>query len=428
LLVITITREVKFNDLAVQKLSKEESEKFYADQKYVAHTQLAESGKVLELLGFDYVILGLLKDGKPVAAGKFNIYPSFKFFFSATCIQGPILDYYDDEITCRFFTSLKKYMKKRKVIHLMIVPGLEMGLRDEEGNVIEKADWSLIDRLKKLGLKHDGFNNDIHGFLQRWLFIKDLKDSKGNPLKSEEDLLKTYTAKTRNAVKKAEKNQVYVRNIEKDEMPIFHRMLQATSERRNFHSYPLEYFMDIRDAFGPDRIKVFVAFINPPKSKAFHEKNLRDLERSRADLEERLKSNSKLQGRIKELDNQIKGQKKSIEYMDMLMDKGPEIPISTGMFVQANGITTYMYSGSYDEYFSLGGADLIQKYAQIWALENKSRTYNFLGTLGSYCGEDDGIHRFKKGFGGGRVVELPGAFIMFVNPILGRLFHMKNYR
>lgn len=366
------------------------------------------------------------KPEKIVAAGMFRFKTVLHFFDMAFCLGGPILDYQDEVLVKFYFAEVKKYLRRQGVIYLAVNPWIEMGLRDEDGTVVETADWSISKQLAKAGFQHYGLSSEDFLATPRWIFIKKLVDAQGNPLKGKVDLLKSYSAKTRNNIKKAEKNLVYVEAVGKEKLTEFVSILDSTAERRGFHNRSRVYFENFLEAFD-DHVRILMAFIKPAETLRHLQKLKADLLADIALLEEKFAQtgSKKSAGKIRELTNQIEGLDNSITFIKHY-DEFEEIPISAALFIDFNGEMVYFLSGSSEEFFNLCGADLIQLHAQLLAIEKGIKNYNFFGTYGAYSGDsDDGIFRFKKSFGGGRVVELPGMYYYPLRPLLGRIVISK---
>ena len=116
----------------------------------------------------------------------------------------------------------------------------------------------LVASLKKLGFKHDGFITNYDYTKQvRWSFELPLLN------KSEEDILKEMNGNTRRAIKKAEHLQVKIRELTREELPLFKEIMDHTSERRDFTDKSLEYYIKMYDLFHDKKeIKYMIAEVN----------------------------------------------------------------------------------------------------------------------------------------------------------------------
>ena len=408
---------------SLREITAMEMDQYMITQGERSFTQNSCNAHLDELLGRRVVFLALYENNQIVAAGKFSLRKVLRHFYVATSILGPVLDYYDSEIVSAFFEETKKYLKKNKVIHLTILPRVEMGRRDADGSVLEDADWSLVNNLERAGLNYQGKINDYHGVLQRWFLFKDI-----DHISSDEELVQTYDAKTRNQIRKARRNNIYLREISREDLPTFNKIMESTAERRDFNNRTEEYYQKFIDSYG-EQVMTVLAYLDPNASIQKQKELADKTEKQMAEIAEKIDNGEgnkkKLKGQWKELENQLNSYHNMIKKFAEYDDGQGERAISGAMFVTFNGEMTYLYSGTIDKYLDLNASHLIQDYAQKKAVDLKCQTYNYFGTLGEYCGEDGGIYHFKKGFGG-RVVELPGAFTMNIHPIWGRLYEWKN--
>lgn len=408
---------------SLQEITAKDMDKFLSQQTFGSFTQNSNQKELDSFNQRETLYVALFDGDYIVAAGKYTLRKVMRYFYVATSVLGPILDYDNPELVSVYFQKLKSFFRKKRVIHLTILPRVEMGRRDEDGNIIEEADWSIINYLEAAGLKFEGFKNDFQGILQRFIFLKDLRN-----INNKEELADSYDSKTRNLIRKAKRNDIYLREVGIEEMDKFAKIMISTSKRRDFQNRQSDYYKNFMKAYGPKQVMTVLAFINPEEAVEKQNNLIENINQKIDHRKEKIAhhqgNQSKLEGQIKELTNQLRSFKKKKSRFEEIDEEG-EIAISGAMFVTFNGEMTYLYSGTLAKYLDLDASHLIQDYAQAQAVGRDCHTYNYFGTLGEFCGEDGGIHHFKKGFGG-RVVELPGAFTMSIHPLLGKLYEWKN--
>ncbi len=406
-----------------REISTNEFNTFAKGRKDVSFFQSGYFLSLQEKMGRETKLLGLYLDGKLVAAGAFFLRKILWKYKVGLCVQGPILDYDDPEIVALFFKHLNQYLRKRHVVYNTILPNLELGKRDQDGNVLEPADWSFEQNLSKAKYKSFGRINEYKTILQRFSFYKDFQDENGVPYQSEKRLFQSYSSKTRNLINKARKNMVKIEDGS-EHLDVFVEIMEKTGERRGFRIREVGYFKDFLEAFGKDKSFIMLAYLYPEEAIAeLNQRKAALMEEAESLLAKQESGNKKAAGKLKEINNQIQGVDNSLTFFNQFEHKDQKIYLSGALFVIYNQEMTYLFSGSLEEYFGLGAADLIQFEAQKIALKSDCNRYNFLGTLGSYSNSDDGLHTFKKGFGG-RVWELPGAYYSVLHP-LGKLVEYR---
>ena len=171
--------------------------------------------------------------------------------------RGILIDYQDTKLLSFFIKNVKKYIKDNNGYTFHIDPPLIHKQRDIDGNIIENGidNSNVVNLLKRLGFKHDGFITHYDYTKQvRWSFELPLLN------KNEGDILKEMNGNTRRAIKKAEHLQVKVRELSRDELPLFKEIMDHTSERRDFTDKTLEYYIKMYDLFhDKNEIKYMIA-------------------------------------------------------------------------------------------------------------------------------------------------------------------------
>ena len=156
-----------------------------------------------------------------------------KMFYSP---RGILIDYNDKKLLEEFTKEMKSFLKKENGIFLKIDPYVEYQERDNDGNIVEgkdnkKSHQNLVDT----GYKHYGFNLMQEPLQPRWMHIIEIDG------RNEEEVQKDMESKTRQILRKNEKSGITVREIEREELPIFKEIMQHTSDRRDFIDRPLSY-------------------------------------------------------------------------------------------------------------------------------------------------------------------------------------------
>jgi lipid II:glycine glycyltransferase (peptidoglycan interpeptide bridge formation enzyme) len=259
--------------------------------------------------------------------------------------RGPVCDIHDKKVLSELVNSAKELAKKYKSFIIRIDP--DISNTDEEFKGIAKEiGFNIKENVKD-------FNEVIQ---PRYVFRLDVKD------KTEEDLMKSFHEKTRYNIRLASKKGVTVREGNKDDLKIFHRIMIETGDRDNFLIRPLEYFEKMYDALTPAHMRILIA--------EFEGKAIASV-----------------------------------------------IPILYGNKVW------YLYGASSNEYRNVMPNYLLQWEMIKWALENKCDIYDFRGVSG-HIDENHpqyGIYKFKKGFNGD-FIEFVGELYMVLNPFKNFIF------
>ena len=308
--------------------------------------QTIEIAKLREKNGWTPYYFGVEEKGKIIAATMLVAKPAFlgKSVFYAP--GGPLLDYENTKLVKFFFKNLKNYAKSHNGYVLHIEPYYEKIQRDRDGEAVKGGfnHQKSINTLKSLGARPAPADNPIY------LFTLDLKNQ------TKDQLFKSFKQNTRNLISRAERKGVKVRELNREELPLFKKITESTSERRHFSDKTLDYYQTMYDLFAAK--------------------------------------------------NQVK----------FLVAEAENIPLAAAMFITYGDEVIYLFSGSDEKYMKEYNAQyLIQWHMIKYALDHKFKKYNFYGIQGlpDPSAKDYGIFRFKKGFTtpeNGRVIELLGAY------------------
>ena len=400
-------------------LTNEEFLSFLKDHPLETFFQDPRMAEIDAMKGWKTILLGV-KENNKVIAGARIMYTTVRFKKKLYyCPRGPILDYHNKQLLAFFINNLKNYIKKANGYTLHIDPPLMYKERDINGDEIPDGinNDIVVKDLKKLGFKHDGFIRHYDVTKQvRWSFELPLND------KDESTLLKEMNGNTRRSIQKAEHYKVKVRELSKEEIPIFKEICDVTSERRKFLERPLAYYYKMYDLFhDKGEIAYMVAEVDLNETLKVLDNDLMDLDKTRENL---LKHNKA--GQLKEIESQINDLNKKINEFKAIKDeKGNHIYLAGAMFMIYGHDIMYYHAGGYKEYMAFFGQYLIQWEMIKKALEMKKACYNFYGIKGVFDKQDPdyGVYLFKKGFNG-HVIEYIGDFYLPISPY----YYIQNLR
>ena len=400
------------------ELSPKEYHDFIKDSPLLTFFQDERMAEISSLENWQTVFLGV-KENNKVVAGSRIIYlnrQKNKIFYAP---RGLLLDYHNEELLSFYIKHLKTYIKNKGGYTLHIDPPLIYKERDINGDLVEGGiDNSIVvDYLKRLGFKHDGFIRYYDVTKQvRWSFELSLDG------KDEQTLLKEMNGNTRRSIQKAEHLKVKVRTLKKEEIPIFKEICDKTSERRHFNERTLEYYYKMYDLFSPnDEINYVVAEVNLDDTlEVLHQ----DLDKLQDDKERAISHNKT--GQIKEFESQINDLLKRIDDIEKIKtEQGNHIYLATAMYLIYGNEIMYYHAGGYKEYMNFFGQYLIQWEMIKKALKLHKKIYNFYGIKGNFDKNDPdyGVYLFKKGFNG-KVIEYVGDFYLPITPY----YYMQDIR
>ena len=334
----------------------------FADKSpYKSFYQTPEIAELRAQSGWVPYYFGVEDDGKIVAATMLVAKPTFLGKSTFYAPGGPLCDLENTALLSFFIKHLKSYIKSHNGYVLNADPNYELTERGRDGEKIPNGfnRQKALKNLQKLGFKPTTSTQP------KYFFIMEIKN------RTPDEILADFKRNTRNHIRKAEKQGVTVRELNREELNIFKQITESTSKRRHFTDKPLSYYESMYDLFSPRGEVKFILAESPDK-----------------------------------------------------------IPLSAAMFITYGDEVIYLFSGSDEKYMREYNAQyLIQWHMIKYAAENKFKIYNFYGINGlpDPSSKDYGIYDFKKGFTSeqtGRVIELVGAHELPVNQLFFRLHQL----
>ena len=392
-------------------LGKKEFEDFASVHNNATFLQTISWSNLKSETGWTSELLGFKKNKKIVAAMMLlsKMTPVRKKMYYAP--RGFLLDYEDLSLLEEFSLKVKEYVMKNKGIFLKIDPYVMHRQRDIDGNVVEGGvDHSnVVNKLTELGFREKCSKPGQQSLQSKWMFLIRTKD------RTIEDVMKDMTSKTRQMIRKNEKNGVVVREGKYEDIVVFKDIMDHTSERREFLSRSLEYYQNMYKSFGNGKhLKLYFAELHiEEKLKEFekevsvleddYQRVLKTIESGKAKMNE---NKMKLkQDCITRTKNQVK------EYKELYEEHGSVLTLGAIFyFVYGKEVLSFI-GGAYDEFMKFQSFYTIHYEMLKYAIEQGYDNYNFYGISSDLTKGDPqyGIYLFKKGFGG-EVVELIGEY------------------
>ncbi|MEG1447986.1 MAG: peptidoglycan bridge formation glycyltransferase FemA/FemB family protein [Oscillospiraceae bacterium] len=321
-----------------------EYEEFVQGHKNGGFCQSVNWAKLKNTWGHDIVVArdenGKIVGGMLVLIKKAPL--DFSMLYSP---HGPVCDFDDEKVLKELVDGIYALSKKHKGFLFKCDPYI----REEEE--------SYIQNFLSLGFKHKRHAEEFDTIQRRFVYI--LPDIKG---KTEEEVINSFSQKTRYNIRVAIKKGVECRVCGKEGLDDYMRISAITAKRDNFDDRPKEYLERMLDCFG-DKIRVYLCYYNG-------------------------------------------------------------IAVSGAICSQYAGKTSYIFGASDNQYRNVMPNYLMQWEMIKWALQNGDYIYDFLG-IPVNCDENSpmyGVYRFKRGFNG-EAVGYAGEFDLVLNPLVNTAFN-----
>ena len=381
------------------------NEKDYREYTNNNHAHFLESyewGIVNKNRGYKVHHLGL-KDNEEIKGSALvlekEIVSDYCYFYIP---RGFTIDYKNKELLTFFTNSLKKYVKQNKGYEFRIDPYVINVERNSQGDIVEGGvdNREIRTTLKDLGYKRIKKENMEQ---VGWMYVLDIDG------KTEDEVLKNMKPNTRNTIRKTLKNGIEIIELEKKDLPMFHKIMIETGKRKGFHIRNLDYYENMYDLFKPrGEIKFLLTRLDLKK----HIKMLKEDKEKQLEEKNKLSDAKYNDGKKKAFDLAIEGINKRIKQAEEIMKRdGEVINLSSSMFIMTDPEIIYLSSGNYEEYMCYNSQYLIQWEMIKYGIEHKFKRYNFYGITGNFDKNDKdyGIYEFKTGFNG-FVEELIGEY------------------
>lgn len=392
---------MKFRELTEEEFT------VYADSHpQKSFFQTKEIAKLRGYNGWNHYYVGLTENDNIVAATLLLSKKRRLGFYEFYAPRGFLCDYNNNDILKVFTEEIKKYIKNKKGYILRIEPYIVLKERDIDGNVVPHGENNehVIGNLKKLGYVYKPESEQA-----KWMFALNLKDQ------TEESIFKNMRQNTRNLIRKAEKNCIEIRELTKEELPIFKQVTNATSDRRNFVDKSLKYYEDMYDLFhDKNYIKYMIAEVNLNKLL----NNLQNEYNENEDKINKYSESKKNEGKLKECLVVKESLNKKINEVKGYLINNDKLILSVGSFILYGDEIIYLNSGNNKEYMHYNAQYLLQWTMIKYGINHNYNRYNFYGISGNFDKNDSsyGIYEFKKGFNG-YVVENIGTFELPIRKI-----------
>ena len=305
--------------------------------------------------------------------------------------SGPIVT--DARYLPDFYEALQDYVKENGGIEFLLKPYDHYQVFDSNGNPTEEEQKQLLHSLLDLGYQFDGLQVGYPGGEPTWHYLKDLTDYDAK------SLLKSFNKNCSRNITTALNYDISIRNISRDEIPQFKKIIEETGKRQGFEDKSLDYYYDLYDTFK-ENAEFLIAEINTADALTYLDQKISLLNPSSKQYEQQLQKLEKQKTIVRET----------------LADETAEtIPLACALIIYNPSEVTYLFGGSYTKYQKFSAAFLIQYHAMKRALEKGITLYNFLGIQGIFDGSD-GVLRFKQNFNG-YIVRKMGTFRYYPNPL-----------
>lgn len=327
--------------------------------------QASEMYQRYQDLGRESYLVGLKNpEGQILAAG---LIPGRPWHFGRKCFRiagGWLMDYNADNhlyVLKAITKGAREFCRQKKAIVLTVMPKIVREVTDRQDTVPEEdhQHTELQSEFEQLGYKYLGEFEQLKWHYQLYL--------KG---RQPDELFASFREGHRRQIRKAQKLQIRLREVDAKDAELFKSIVAETGERQKFQDPPAEYYSSMKRRFG-NHARLMIAEIPADQ----------------------------------------------LPEDDQATAIDGYVPTTAAMFLYDDNELSYLYGGSIRKFQKYGGAHLLQWSMIQEAIKKGYDNYNFYGVKPF---ADNGVYIFKQGFRG-HVEELVGTFALPIG-LLGKLY------
>ncbi|MBQ1508835.1 MAG: peptidoglycan bridge formation glycyltransferase FemA/FemB family protein [Erysipelotrichaceae bacterium] len=410
----------------IKEIDPKTFDEYTRDHPQITFYQTSGWGRLKSFTGWKSLYLSYEKDGE-TAYGLFLLkkMPLIRAYL-AYCPRGFLIDYGNTELLHSFQQELIPFLKKKGCFELIIDPYYPCQERDINGDPVEGGfdHRPVVDDLISLGYEHLGYNLHYENLQPRWLFRLDIR-------RPYSELEKDFRYEARRRSRKKDFLAITTRELSKEEIPVFKRLMEDTAKRRGFLDRSLAYYEQMYEALHDEGIlRYMVAEIDCVKARNNVLKEIDTLEKRIAKLSLHTEKNA---GRIKEEEVTLNSQKNLLAGIDACeKEYGAVAPLSVVALLCRGREAIMLLAGNNEDYLQhFNTSNIIVTDLIRLAQSEGYDYYNFYGISGDFSEDnpDYGLYLYKRQYGG-EVLELLGQFEYTINRLTRNLYEilLKVYR
>lgn len=396
----------------IENIKREQYEQFVQSHKKSHFMQSYCFGDIKKEKNFIPHYVGILDNNKLVATSLLlekKLIGKYCYLYSP---RGYVIDFNDEKLLTFFTNKLKEYAKKKNAIFIKIDPDIKRHSLDSDGNIINSNDnnYKLIEFLKKLGYKHQGFNLGFEKEQPRFTFRINIEDF--------EKFYKNLHPTTRKILNKKNQFNLSIYKGNKNDIKKFYTTMEETAKRENIIQSPIEYYKKFFEIFNKqNQSDLYIVEANIPELKKIFQNKIAELEKEIDDIStKKYKNKDKIDNRKKEISNQIN--KLKSELIEINNVKSNNIVLSSIITVKYGDKVWTVHGGNNSVLLDLNANYLLYYKIIEDAYKEGFKIVDCFGTCGIANPDKKnpiyGIHSFKKRLGG-EFTEFIGEFDLVTN-------------
>ena len=315
--------------------------------------------------------------------------------------RGPVMDLEDPALVSFFFSSLRKWARRRRCAFVKFDPACVIREFLPAGKAeapYKPCTERILANLKNAGARHAGFTEDLYSTAQP-RYVMGIRAEDGF-----EEHVSRDAVKSRNA---ALKKHVRVERYGREMLDEFAALMQLTADRKDIYLRDRSYFERLMDAYG-DEAYLFLSSVDP------HEREREILERL-PQVEQAVNDPQTPHGTLKKLLLEKQNLESELDAMKEVLEKYPGRTFAAGALMIGFGREAEMLYAGMNEDFHSFKPQYLSHFIRFRFLFDRGYEYVSMGGVDGSM--SDGLAQYKSKFGA-KVREYPGEFDLPVSRIL----------
>lgn len=403
----------------VTDLHEKEYEEFVSQSPNGHFMQSYYFGQIQKEKNFIPHYVGLKDKGKLVCAALLlekKLIMHYCYFYAP---RGYVIDYTNKNLVQEFTNALKKYAQEKKAIFIKTDPAVKLHNLTPDGKILDGLDnRPLVEYLKKLGYKHQGYNLNFENQQPRFTFRIHLD-------KPWEEIYNAMHPTTRKILNK--KNQYHLSIYKGNEKDIddFYTTMVETAKREGILQAPISYYKTFYSIFNKHHLSdLYVVKANIKNLLHIFSDKINTVKKEMEALQDtKYKNKDKVKNKTQELTNQLNKLNKEVTEIKKIKEK--ELVLSSIITVKYGNCVWTVHGGNHSLLMDLNANYLCYYTIMKDAYENGYTCMDCFGACGVANPDKTnpiaGLHTFKKRLGG-EYTEFIGEFDLVIRPFLYFLF------
>ena len=355
--------------------------------------------------------LGVYKDDKLLAVASILIKSlplGYKMFYIS---RGPILDYRDKELLEFVIKSIKSYARSKRAIFVIFDPSICLSQTLVGQEKIKLSDnLTILERLKKLGVKWSGLTSDMGDTIQPRVQAKIYRENF-----SEESLSKS----TKQAIRTARNKGIEIKVGGIELLDSFSDLMKKTEKRKDIHLRNQDYYKKILDNFKGHSYITLASLDVVKRSK-----ELEKLLVKNKSVAETFKDSTR-ESKVKDNLQEKERLEEERDFLQGYMNEGKSnIPLAATLSLEFGNTSVNLYAGMDDDFKRYNAPILTWYETARYAFERGMLWQNLGGVENSLNG---GLYHFKEKFNP-TIEEYLGEFTMPTHPLYPLLRLALDFR